>query len=123
MLIELTVTFTVTEPVVKPVAVPVTVVEPAVNRPVTVITAVEEPEETVTLAGTVATAVLLLVRLTTTPLDPAAWPRVRMRLPVWLALSARGDGENVILVFAPTVIVTVAGADARRPSLTISSAV
>src|SRR5512142_2550514 len=121
--IEFTVTFTGTVPVVYPVAIPVIVVDPAVVSDVTVATVLDEPAATVTVAGTVATAVLLLLRFTVTPPVPAVCPRVTIRPAVAFPFMSSGEGENVMLVFGTTVIVTVDGADVSRPSLTTSSSV
>ena len=98
---------------------PVMVVVPAVVPGVTGTFTVVAPEGTVTLVGTVATAVLLLERLTTVPLVPAATERVSVSEPT-AEPKASGSGERVTTTGAGTVIVTVEGLELEYGSLTIS---
>jgi hypothetical protein len=95
---------------------------PSVSCAVAVNAAVEDPAGMVTVDGTVTIPLLLLVRLTVTPPVPATCPMVTDKVPAWFALRSSGDGEKEMLVFGPTVIVTVDGGELRSPSLTISSA-
>lgn len=73
---------------------------------------------TKTVTGTVATDGAMLFRFTTWPLGPAAALSVRVIVadPPW---KVNGSGDKVS-VFAPAVIVTVAGTLAVSTSLTIN---
>jgi len=84
--------------------------------------AVVAPAETVIVGGTVATLGLLLTRLTTWPLEPAAAPNVRVKLPEPLVSKLNGLGPSVIGGGGTATIVTVDGLLEAIPSLTINCA-
>lgn len=112
-------TFTVVVALVKPVAEAVIVVLPAPTG-VTVMFAVVAPEATVTFAGTVAALVLLLCKLITCPLEPAAADKVRVSIPVLLVATLNGLGPSVMLAVELAVTITVTGVELPYRSLTIS---
>jgi hypothetical protein len=100
---------TVAVPESIPIAEAVMVVVPPMVPGVTGTLAVLAPEATVMVAGTVATVVLLLVKVTDTPDDPAGTERVNVRVAGY-ELKANGFGASVIDGGAGTVMVTVDGA-------------
>jgi hypothetical protein len=97
-------TFTVAVAFAMPGALAVMVAEPAAT-PVTGTGTLVAPAANVTVAGTVATAVLLELRLTVKPPAGACPPvRFNVRLPVAPTLSVSGDPVKLI-VGADTVTV------------------
>ena len=97
-------TFTVAVALAIPVALAVIVAEPA-PTPVTGTFTLFVPAANVTVAGTVATPVLLELRLTVKPLAGACPPvRFNVRFPVAPTLSVSGDPVKLI-VGADTVTV------------------
>ena len=100
-------TFTVAVPDVKPDADPVIVVVPAAIG-LTVILTEEAFAGTVTLAGTVATPVLLLVKVRPWPVGPAGLARVTVSVPEPVVATASGLGVRVMTFGVVAVMVTVA---------------
>src|SRR5712691_2181371 len=99
-------TLTVAVPLVKPVAEAVMVGLPAEVPAVTWKVAVVAPCSTVTLAGTVAAAVLELERPTVRPFAGAGVPNVIVMVPEAKAGSLSGFGVSA-MVFGATPMVTV----------------
>src|SRR5579864_1743236 len=100
------VTFTVAGPLVNPVADAVMVALPAVVPAVTWKVAVVCPCSTVTLAGTVATDVLLLPSVTVSPFVGAGEPSVTVIVPEFVAVKLSGFGVKTML-FGAAETVTV----------------
>jgi hypothetical protein len=111
-------TFTVAVPGPKPGTVAVIVVEPLALPGVTVMLAAIAPSGTVTVAGTVAMLVLLLVRLTVWPPTPASAGNIRIRLP-GVVSKFRTFWKNKMAPEA-VEIVTVAGSLLMKPLFTMS---
>jgi len=86
---------------------------------VTVTFAPVDPSAIVTLAGTEATPLLLLLRLTTWPPWPAGANSVTVSVPGEV-VRLSGFGVSVIVLAVVAVIVTVAGLLFVKPSFTIS---
>jgi hypothetical protein len=95
-LITMLPTFTVAVALGRPAALAVMVAEPTAT-PVTGTGTLVAPTVKFTLAGTVATAVLLELRLTVKPPAGAATDRFSVRLPVLPTLIDKGDPVKLIV--------------------------
>jgi hypothetical protein len=109
-------TCTVVLPPVRPGAEALRVVTPGVVPAVTVTVALWALAGIVTCGGTLATALLLLSRVTTWPVDPAGLVSATVTLPVVLGVSVSGFGVNVMVAGgACFVTVRVKGCVAGAP--------
>src|SRR5579884_1811870 len=106
---------TVALPFVKPVAVARINALPAAAVDVTLTVALVEFSGIVTLAGTAAIVVSLLISFTCTPPGPAGLPSVIVSAADELVAMLSGFGVSVML-FNPAVIVTVFGSLLVNPS-------